>query len=75
MKHIKVAWAFWKELVRTIGNLQAHIILAFTYAVVMLPFGVVVRCFSDPLHIKVRPTGWTDCSPAENDLRQARQQG
>lgn len=57
---IKRIWNFWKELSRKIGNFQARILLTIIYVVVVMPFGLAARFFSDPLHIKKRPQRWLD---------------
>ena len=63
-ENLKNLWGAWKRLARKIGNFQARVILTVLYAVVVLPFGLLVRLFSDPLHIKNRPSSWTE-RPAE----------
>ena len=44
------------------------------YAVVLLPFGVMVRLFSDPLGIKKRPTEWLPHPDEAMDLQRAKRQ-
>jgi len=61
---LKNAWAVWKGIARKIGNFQARVILTLLYAVVVLPFGLIARLFSDPLRIKNRPSQWIE-HPAE----------
>jgi len=63
-ENLKNLWGGWKRLARQIGNFQARVILTVLYAVVVLPFGLIVRLFSDPLQIKKRPGSWTE-RPAE----------
>ena len=67
--------AGWNKFGHFIGNLNARILLTVLYAVVILPFGVAVRFFSDSLHSKKRPTSWFDHPPAANTLEEARRQG
>jgi len=40
----------------------------------VLPFGIIVRVFADPLRIKKRPTHWLDHPDEANDLQWARKQ-
>ena len=55
MKHV---WEAWKRLARKIGTFQARVLLTLLYAVLVLPFGICIRLFADPLRIKKRPTQW-----------------
>jgi hypothetical protein len=61
---LKNLWSAWKRLARQIGNFQARVILTVLYVVAVLPFGLMVRLFADPLQIRNRPTKWTE-RPAE----------
>lgn len=70
----KRLWAAWKILAHRIGNFQARILLTVIYAVAVLPFGVLVRLFSDPLRIRRRPAEWLDRSAALTDMIGARRQ-
>ena len=71
---LKRAWAAWKQLAHKIGNFQARVLLTVLYAVLILPFGVVVRCFSDPLRLKRSPQGWLDHGEAASTMDWARRQ-
>ena len=76
VKHrLKRLWAGWKKTAHAIANFQARILLTVIYAVLVLPFGLMVRWFSDSLHTKKRPTGWLEHSPVARNLEQARRQG
>jgi hypothetical protein len=57
---IKRIWQGWKRIAHKIGNFQARVLLTIFYGIVVLPFGVAARLFSDPLQIKRRPTQWLD---------------
>ena len=72
---IKKGWEAWKKIAHAIGNFQARILLTVIYAVLLLPFGLMVRIFSDSLHIKKRPDGWLDHPGVPEGMEQARQQG
>jgi hypothetical protein len=58
-----------------IGNFQARVLLTVLYSVVILPFGLAVRFFSDSLHMKKRPEKWFDHPAIPNTLEEARRQG
>jgi hypothetical protein len=70
----KRAWQGWKDLAHKIGNFQARVILSIFYAVLVLPFGLGARWFSDPLRIKKRPEQWLDHPNEAYDLEWARKQ-
>ncbi len=70
----KRAWQAWKDLAHKIGNFQARVILSIFYAILVLPFGLAARLFSDPLRIKKRPEQWLDHPSEAYDLEWARKQ-
>jgi hypothetical protein len=70
----KRAWQGWKDLAHKIGNFQARVILSIFYAVLVLPFGLAARLFSDPLRIKKKPEQWLDHPNEAYDLEWARKQ-
>jgi hypothetical protein len=70
----KRAWEAWKKFGHKIGNFQARIILSIVYAILVLPFGLAARWFSDPLRIKKKPEQWLDHPDEAYDLEWARKQ-
>lgn len=49
----------WKRIARYIARLQARLILFLFYFLVLAPFALLVRWFSDPLGLKPgAPKGW-----------------
>lgn len=70
----KKAWAAWKDLAHKIGNFQARVVLSIFYAILVLPFGLAARWFSDPLRIKKKPEQWLDHPDEAYDLEWARKQ-
>jgi hypothetical protein len=71
---LKRAWAGWKKIAHKIGNFQARVLLTIFYGVLVLPFGLAARWFSDPLRIKKKPTAWLDHPNEACDLEWARKQ-
>jgi Saxitoxin biosynthesis operon protein SxtJ len=67
--------AGWKKFGQALGNFNARVLLTLVYSIVILPFGLVVRLFSDSMHIKKRPQKWFDHPPIPNTLEEARRQG
>jgi len=74
LKMLKRLWEGWKGIAHKIGNFQARVLLTIFYAVLVLPFGIAARLFTDPLRIKRRPTEWLDHPDAPTDMEWARKQ-
>ncbi|HXM20922.1 MAG TPA: hypothetical protein VN948_06630 [Terriglobales bacterium] len=72
---LKKAWAAWKRIAHKIGDFQARVLLTLIYAVFLLPFGLIMRCFSDPLATKKRTSQWQDHPRQGADMEWARHQG
>jgi hypothetical protein len=74
-KFWKRVWAGWSRLMHTIGNFQARVLLSLLYAIIVLPFGLSVRWFADPLRMKHRPSQWLEnTEQAATNLEWARRQ-
>jgi len=70
-------WEGWKKIARKIGDFNARVILTVFYLVLLMPFAIVVKLFTDPLEIKKNArTGWLPreekpgISPMEKAVRQ-----
>ena len=71
----KRAWQRWLRIATVIGDFQARVFLSLFYFVIVLPFGLLVRLFADPLGIKGRrTTTWTDFADRTQTLDQAARQ-
>ncbi len=75
LQKLKKFWAGYKRIARKIGDFQARVLLTLIYAVLVLPFGLAVSLFADPLHIKKRPIKWFDHPHEPMDLPWAHRQG
>lgn len=71
---LKKAWQAWKRIAHKIGNFQARVLLTVFYGLLMFPFGIAARWFSDPLRIKRPPQQWLDHPNETCDLQWARKQ-
>ncbi|HXZ42003.1 MAG TPA: hypothetical protein VEG68_14765 [Terriglobales bacterium] len=71
---LKRAWQGWKKIAHKIGNFQARVLLTVFYGVLVLPFGLAARFFSDPLRIKKKPAQWLPHPDEAYDLEWARKQ-
>jgi hypothetical protein len=74
VQNLKAGWNAWKRIAQRIGNFQARVLLTILYAVVVLPFGLMSRLFSDSLQIKKRPTQWIDHPADVHDMSWAQKQ-
>ena len=74
MNTLRLLWKTWKGLAHKIANFQARFILSVFYFVVLTPFALRVKFFSDPLQLK-RFRGWMTRDHTESDpLAMARKQ-
>lgn len=71
---LKKIWRGWKRIARRIGDFQARVLLTIIYVVLILPFGLAVRLFADPLRIKNPPASWLGRSDERADLDWAHKQ-
>lgn len=69
-------WSRWREMSQKAANVQARILLTIFYFTMMLPFGIVMGLFKDPLRIKQRPSGsyWVERKPTSGTLADAKRQ-
>jgi hypothetical protein len=47
-------WSYWKRIAEAIGNVIGRLVLTVFYFTLLMPFGLGVRLWGDPLAIKVR---------------------
>ena len=71
---LRRAWEAWKRIAHKIGNFQARVLLTVFYALIVLPFGLAVRLFSDPLRLKHPPAVWLDHPDETYDMHWAARQ-
>jgi hypothetical protein len=74
LDQLKRVWLGWKKIAHKIGNFQARVLLTIFYGVLVLPFGLAARLFSDPLRIKKKPTEWLQHPDEAYNLEWARKQ-
>lgn len=72
MTTLKRIWEAWKRIAHKIGNFQARLILTILYMILVLPFGLGVRLFADPLRIRKKPSSWLDREEVSADIKWAR---
>lgn len=77
MKVIKLLWRKWLKAAHIIGNFQARVFFSLFYLLPLLPVGLILKIFSDPLHIKkknYKKTNFHTWEHPKEDLKQARMQ-
>lgn len=72
MKFLKLIWKKWRAFGQVMGDFVARIIMTVFYFTVAIPFGVGVRLFKDPLHLKSGDTGWLKRETKPETLEDAR---
>jgi len=73
MERLRKIWDYWLRFGLFIGNLIGHIFLTLFYFTIMVPFGLGVRFFSDPMAIKLgRNSGWQERTTGDRTMDEAR---
>ena len=72
---LKRFWERWKRFGQWIGDMLARVVLTIFYFTVLLPFGLGVRLFGDPLAIKTRPADlWLPRKTLDQTMEDVRRQ-
>ena len=58
MDILKRIWKTWRALGRFMADVVGRVVMFVMYFTVVAPFGLAVRFFSDPLHMKGSPPAW-----------------
>ena len=70
----QAAWERWKIVNQAVGHLHSQAITIFFYFTVLVPFGIGVRLFSDPLNTKNLNPTWLKREAVQHSLEDARRQ-
>lgn len=68
------AWARWRIIGDVYGDFQARLFAVLFYFTIFVPFALIVRLLSDPLHLRRPPTTWLKRAPVGSSLDEARRQ-
>jgi hypothetical protein len=73
---LRQAWERWKAFAAEMGEFQSRILLIMFYFVVVTPFGLATRLFSDPLRSRAKSQSsfWVDRPAASATLEEGRNQ-
>ena len=64
----------WMALLRTIGNVQAWLLLTVFYVLIIAPFGLIFRLAADPLRLRRRSSTWQSLERHYDQMDQAIEQ-
>jgi hypothetical protein len=68
-------WECWKLIAHKIGNFQSRMLLNAFYFLILMPFGLGVKLFSDPLRLKLQSCSqWVDRNTRATTWEDARRQ-
>lgn len=69
-------WQSWKDFSKRMGSFQSRIILSMFFFLLVSPFALAVKIFSDPLRIKSQreDSHWLHKKEIKSDLGQFRRQ-
>jgi hypothetical protein len=73
----KRGWQRWNNFAGRMGNVQGRLLMGFFYFIVVTPFGLGTRLFSDPLAVKKPPprSNWHPKESTDLTLEAAQEQG
>ena len=71
-------WEGWKKIAQIIGDFNARVILTLFYFILLCPFALMLKLFTDPLEIKKKKhVGWHEkkedgeLTPLERAVKQS----
>ena len=73
MEALRKFWELWKRFGQFLGDVLARVVLTVFYFTILLPFGLGVTLFSDPLRKRdgAKPE-WLPSVPGERTIDAAR---
>ena len=70
----QLAWQRWQIINKAVGHLHAQAVTILFYFTILVPFGIGVRLFSDPLNAKKIAPQWLAREAVPHSLEDARRQ-
>ena len=73
---LRIAWERWKRFATEMGEFQSRILLILFYFLIVTPFGLATRLFSDPLRTRARKQAsfWVERTFSDPRLEDGRNQ-
>ena len=72
MALLKQLWKKWRAFGQVMGDFVARIFMTVFYFTIAIPFGIGVRVFKDPLHLKSQRTRWLKREAKADTIEDAR---
>ena len=69
---LKQLWKKWRAFGKVMGDFVARVFMTVFYFTVATPFGIGVRIFKDPLHLKSKQVGWLPREAKPDTIEDAR---
>jgi len=76
MEYLNKFWKGWMKFGHFMGDIVARVVMTLFYFTILLPFGVIVTLFSDPLDRKHKDQqpAWHSRTTGDRTLEEARRQ-
>ena len=76
MDFLKRIWKGWLRFGHFMGDIVGRVVMTIFYFTFLLPFGIIVTLFSDPLDMKhkQKKPAWLPRTTGDRDLTEARRQ-
>lgn len=76
MKYLRAFWSQWLRLGHFMGDIVARVFMTIFYFTLLLPFGVILTLFGDPLDMrhKSKAPAWLPRTTGDRTLDEARRQ-
>lgn len=72
----RFVWDLWKRFGRRLARYQTWLFLTVFYVLILSPFALVVKLFSDPLRLKSKAgsSKWILKEQSHSEMKRAREQ-
>ncbi len=76
MEFLKKIWRGWKRFGQFMGDLVGRVVMTVFYFTLLLPFGLIVTLFGDPLDLKhkSKTPAWSARTTGDRNLEEAQRQ-
>ena len=76
MDFLKKLWRGWMRFGHFMGDIVGRVVMTVFYFTLLLPFGVIITLFGDPLDMKHKDTAplWHARTTGDRNLEEARRQ-
>jgi len=71
---IKTIWKLWKKFGFLIASIVSYILTILFYFIIITPFGIIIKIFTDYFHIKNKNSMWLKKETKDKTLSDMRRQ-